>query len=132
MKRISLIAALLFGIFQLNYGQQVIKQGNGRILKSEIMKHAYENGRAVKPHESSRREKTLKTLPAPVSGLTSSCSCDIPLDGSFSYVQFDGFDFFCSGCPGYPPDYRNDDSYTATPINLPFSFCFYGTSFNQV
>src|SRR6185369_2565272 len=55
----------------------------------------------------------------------------IPLDETFSIVPFTGDDG-CAGCPGLPPDYRNDDSFTDPPIDLPFDFCFYGVPYNQV
>src|ERR1051326_5039401 len=61
----------------------------------------------------------------------SACSCIIPLDSTFSIVPFTGDDG-CNGCPGMPPQYRNDDSFTDPPIDLPFDFCFYGQTYNQV
>jgi PKD repeat protein len=60
------------------------------------------------------------------------CNCDVPLDGSFSIVPFNGDDGYCTGCPGTPPEYRNDDSFTKFPIHLPFNFCFYGQTVNWV
>jgi len=46
----------------------------------------------------------------------------IPLDGTFDIVPFSGYS---------APDYRNDDGYTEV-ISLPFNFCFYGDSFNEI
>jgi gliding motility-associated-like protein len=50
------------------------------------------------------------------------CDCMIPLDGTFNVVPFLG---------GTPPLYRNDDG-SSPLINLPFSFCLYGTQYNSV
>ena len=81
---------------------------------------------------SSAKRKLKVALNNPHTLATSGCNCDIPRDGSFSVVPFDGTDGSCGGCPGVPPDYRNDDSWTGTPIALPFNFCFYGNSYDSV
>jgi hypothetical protein len=47
---------------------------------------------------------------------SATCNCLIPLDTTFSVVPF-------FGC--YPPNYRNDDSYSNL-MTLPFSFNFFG------
>ncbi len=54
--------------------------------------------------------------------LSTQCDCLVPLDGSFSVAEFVG---------GSPPDYRNDDLSTAAKA-LPFTFCMYGTNYNQI
>lgn len=54
------------------------------------------------------------------------CNCLIPLDSTFQYVPMtQGPD------AGIPPYYRNNDAATP-PIKLPFTFCFYGQSFDTV
>lgn len=50
------------------------------------------------------------------------CNCLIPIDATFSVVPFS----FSQG-----PDYRNDDD-SSPQISLPFNFCFYGTTQNNV
>ena len=57
------------------------------------------------------------------------CNCWLERDGSWNVVPFDGSGG--SGGPGVPPDYRNDD-WSSAPIPLPFSFCFYGTSYSSI
>ncbi|MHB8401428.1 MAG: nidogen-like domain-containing protein [Bacteroidia bacterium] len=49
---------------------------------------------------------------------TSACNCWIPRDTSFHPVPFAGYS---------APNYSNDDGSTAA-INLPFSFCLYGST----
>lgn len=49
------------------------------------------------------------------------CACIQPIDETFSVVPFTG---------GVPPLYRNDDGYT-NQINLPFTFCLYGQTYNS-
>lgn len=49
------------------------------------------------------------------------CNCMIPLDSTFQVVPFQS---------SIAPDYRNDDDYTNL-INLPFNFCFYGSTLNS-
>ncbi len=49
------------------------------------------------------------------------CDCLVPLDGTFSVAEFTG---------GIAPDYRNDDGSTASKA-LPFTFCLYGTNYNN-
>jgi gliding motility-associated-like protein len=58
----------------------------------------------------------------PKSPASATCECMIPLDATFSAVDFSGYS---------PPDYRNDDGST-TAKTLPFTFCFYGTNYNDV
>lgn len=53
---------------------------------------------------------------------TNSCNCNVPVDPTFSVAPFSNSTF---------PDYRNDDGST-NAIALPFSFCFYGTTYNSV
>ncbi len=57
------------------------------------------------------------------------CNCMIPIDGSFTVAAFDGSGV--SGGPGVGPDYRNDD-WSTSQIMLPFTFCYFGQSFNSV
>ncbi|HRS39000.1 MAG TPA: hypothetical protein P5292_07445, partial [Bacteroidia bacterium] len=58
-----------------------------------------------------------------------SCNCWLPRDATWQIGQFDGSGG--SGGPGVAPEYRNDD-WTTPIINLPFNFCFYGTTVTQV
>lgn len=53
------------------------------------------------------------------------CKEFIPIDSTFDVVPF------LAGTLGPPPLYRNDDASTAK-ITIPFNFCFYGTSFNEL
>lgn len=53
---------------------------------------------------------------------STSCSCMVPLDGTFNVAEFSGYS---------APDYRNDDASTPAKT-LPFNFCLYGTNYNQL
>jgi hypothetical protein len=55
-------------------------------------------------------------------------TCWMSRDSSWQVVPLTGT--ACNGCPGIPPYYRNDDSYTNPAIALPFSFCVNGQSRN--
>jgi hypothetical protein len=50
------------------------------------------------------------------------CQCWVTRDSSFNIVPFTN---------GTPPEYRNDDGST-NAIQLPFTFCFYGTNVNTI
>ena len=50
------------------------------------------------------------------------CGCAVPFDSTFSVVPF---------LNSLPPEYRNDDSFTAK-LGLPFTFCFYGQNFDSL
>lgn len=54
------------------------------------------------------------------------CSCLIPLDSTFAVVPFNDVDSTFN-----PLDYRNDDGYTDL-IGLPFSFNFFGTTYDSL
>jgi hypothetical protein len=56
------------------------------------------------------------------------CNCMIPIDTTFTIVQFDGSGG--SGGPGVPPEYRNDD-WSSVQMMLPFTFCYFGQSYNS-
>jgi gliding motility-associated-like protein len=60
---------------------------------------------------------------------STTCQCWITRDTSFSIVPFDGSGG--SGGPGTPPNYDNDD-WSTNPITLPFNFCLYGSTYNQI
>ena len=53
---------------------------------------------------------------------TTQCNCMLPIDNTFNVAPFS----FYNG-----PEYRNDDGSTGQ-INLPFSFCLYGTNYNSL
>ena len=59
------------------------------------------------------------------------CNCWIPRDSTWAVVPFDVNGSGGSGGAGLPPDYRVDDWSTDT-ITLPFSFCYYNTSVNNI
>jgi hypothetical protein len=58
----------------------------------------------------------------PVSAQSTTCNCLIPLDTTFDVVPFSQYS---------APDYRNDDG-SSNAIALPFSFNFYGTTFDSL
>jgi hypothetical protein len=76
----------------------------------------------LKPQRNPSAQTNFRVTPQTPQTQSTLCNCWIPRDSSWSVVPFDGSP--CSGCPGSPPDFRNDDSYTSTPIALPFVFCF--------
>ena len=57
------------------------------------------------------------------------CDCMIPLDSTFFYVPFIDYGNSNGGVMG--PNNMNDDA-SSIPINLPFSFNFYGTPYNTI
>jgi hypothetical protein len=68
-------------------------------------------------------------LPTPGLFSQGTCNCGIPIDSSFHIVPMTQ-----GSAPkdqGTAPLYQNDDGSTL-PIKLPFTFCYYGQSFNTV
>lgn len=57
------------------------------------------------------------------------CECWIERDSTWNVVPFDGSGG--GGSPGVPPEYRNDDWCTPV-ISIPFNFCFYGLTYNEL
>lgn len=66
----------------------------------------------------------------PVKTFTDVCDCMIPLDSTFNYVPFVNYIGTTNGNV-IGPNNMNDDA-SSIPINLPFSFNFYGTAYNTV
>jgi hypothetical protein len=58
------------------------------------------------------------------------CSCMIPLDTTFAYVPFVSY-WSSPTTAVYGASGMNDDA-SSIPLNLPFSFNFYGVNYNQV
>ena len=72
---------------------------------------------------------TQLKITQPVStNTTSVCSCWQTRDNTWSVCPFNGSG--ASGGPGVAPLYRNDD-WSTSAINLPFSFCLYGTNYSS-
>ncbi len=61
---------------------------------------------------------------------SSICSCMIPLDTSFHYVPFVSY-WSDATTAVYGANYMNDDA-SSIPINLPFTFNFYGANHSTV
>ncbi len=57
------------------------------------------------------------------------CDCWKTRDASFTVYPFNND---ISGPVPTAPFYRNDDAYNTATINLPFNFCFYGTTVTQI
>ncbi|HXB41309.1 MAG TPA: nidogen-like domain-containing protein, partial [Bacteroidia bacterium] len=81
------------------------------------------------PNGGTTSFKISKTPKNKTSSTSSACNCWIKRDTTFSVVPFDGSGG--NGGPGLPPNYENDD-WSTNPITLPFSFCLYGTTYNQI
>src|SRR5689334_12187198 len=77
-----------------------------KLMKAAMMQAQRQNTPAQQSEPSSEKRLT-KVLSNPHTLTSNSCSCDIPLDSTFMPVPFTGTP--CSGCPGTPPLYRNDD-----------------------
>ncbi|MGZ4035398.1 MAG: nidogen-like domain-containing protein [Bacteroidia bacterium] len=91
---------------------ETLKQNN----QLDRTKHYYISAPGLSKKEIKPTKKAISKSPSSI------CSCLIALDSSFSVVPFTG---------GTPPDYRNDD-FSSDTIHLPFSFNFYGISYNAL
>lgn len=84
------------------------------------------SGQTVKPLDTPAHiqidKSASRSLSAGGGTGTESCNCFQTLDETYQVVPFDGYD---------APDYRNDDGSSAI-IDLPFSYCLYGDTYNQV
>jgi len=136
MKTLLLVFAILLGAIYYGSAQSLVVPLEPQNKTAEAERSKMEMAarmRAEKQNSAtqSSSERRLPQIPSnPHTQSIAGCGCDIPLDSTFSPVPFTGTGY--SGCPGLPPYYRNDDSYTATPIALPFTFCFYGHQYNSV
>ncbi len=109
------LAQLAIGPAHPNYDQLKaegkIPDNKGRFTKASRL---VEN-----PHLQLSQEQNLR-LP-----FFKACKELIPVDSSFLVVPF------LAGTLGPPPFYRNDDASTQV-IQIPFTFCFYGSSFTSL
>ena len=71
----------------------------------------------------------VRTNTSNKSSRTNACDCWQTVDNTWSVCPFDGSGG--NGGPGTAPLYQNDD-WTTPLINLPFTFCFYGTNYNSL
>jgi hypothetical protein len=94
--------------------EQLKKEGK---LKQSMIRKGDTNGLVITPNVQ-RNISGVNQM----SSVHALCSCMIPLDTSFQIVPFTN---------GTGPEYRNDDG-SSPLINLPFSFCLYGVTYNSV
>src|SRR5205085_7255557 len=78
-----------------------------------------------------------RSNPLPIVQSAANCDCWLVRDATWAIVPMTGTVYPQtgaprSGCPGSPPNYRNDDSYTPVPVALPFSFCLRNVTRNRV
>lgn len=76
----------------------------------------------VSPFRQVHTSQPVSRYSGPQQTQSTTCNCMIPLDTTFSVVPFQN---------AVAPDYRNDD-FSTTAISLPFSFNFYGTTYNSL
>ena len=120
-KSLAFLLFLLPLLFVAQPTTKKLKEFNDLKLKGKLTgKESIQN-----PFGNSSQLKVTQ----PVSTLTTSvCSCWQTRDNTWSVCPFNGSG--ASGGPGVAPLYRNDDWSTAA-INLPFSFCLYGTNYTS-
>ncbi len=75
----------------------------------------------ITQEDVNNQNKTLVIHGNPSQILNTQCDCLVPLDTTFHVAEF---------TIGTPPQYRNDDGSTAAKA-IPFTFCMYGTNYNQ-
>jgi len=133
----TLLLALLLitaGAMGQTPAEKVRAQKESRQLEKQKQEGTLDLKKYDKPHTRTQVLQNTDARHYPVTNSVATvaalCKCDVPQDTSFVPVPFDGTG--CSGTPGVPPEYRNDDGFTATPIALPFNFEFYGTTYNSV
>ena len=128
MKKVLLISFLVTSIVIQGFSQSkiIMPSSQYEILKSKgQLKQGVEYVPISENHPSSVSSKVTKEHLDRMnykSVNTTSCSCLVPIDGTFSVAEFVGYT---------PPDYRNDDASTALKA-LPFTFCMYGSNYNSV
>ncbi len=74
---------------------------------------------------TTKAKETISTMKQPHPKSSANCSCliqGVETDPTYSVAEFVGYT---------APDYRNDDASTAIKT-IPFNFCLYGTSYNQL
>lgn len=121
MKQILLFSSLFIASFAS--AQQAISLQDYEQLKSAGQLNPTGRYIIVNPDLQARTAETSVSRYAGPSQVQSTiCNCMIPLDTTFSVVPFAG---------SIPPDYRNDDG--SSPLTaLPFSFNFFGTTYNSI
>lgn len=129
MKKLSLLIFTLFSA-QLLFSQSKVllpQQAYDEMKKKGELKTGVEyviinkNANVATPQVPVTKEH-LDKMNYKSAGGASGCSCMVPLDGTFSVAEFQGYT---------APDYRNDDGSTAAKT-IPFNFCLYGTNYTQL
>ncbi len=128
MKKVLLISFLITSLVIQGFSQSkiIMPSSQYEILKSKgQLKQGVEYVPISENHPSSVSSKVTKEHLDRMnykSVNTTSCSCLVPIDGTFSVAEFSGYT---------PPDYRNDDA--STPLKaIPFTFCMYGTNYTSL
>lgn len=121
MKNIALITIFLF------HAGTAFSQVMNPVQWDSLKSNGQLDGKAVSSASVSRNSITgpmpyRVANPAPVQPALTTCACWQERDSLWNPAPMSG---------GSPPEYRNDDGSTAV-INLPFTFCLYGTNWTQV
>lgn len=129
MKKLFLLIACSFGIAATSQNNINILHSTYSILKQngalDVTKN-YIFTDAVAPLGSNLKYKETNVDRTP----STICSCMIPLDSTFAYVPFVSY-WSDATTAVYGANFMNDDA-SSTPINLPFTFNFYGANHSTV
>lgn len=119
MKHVLLFSTLL--ISTIASSQQTISLQNYEQMKANGGLNKNVNYLIVQPNKQIRSSFATR-YSGPMQTQSTVCNCLIPLDTTFDVVPFN---------IGTPPDYRNDDG-SSNFITIPFSFNFFGTSYDSL
>ncbi len=106
-------------IFTTPQNYQILKQ-NGQLKPKARYEFLTTGSSNLSNAQPNVKNNTSSFTPSAAKTTTnSSCQCMVSVDPTFTIVPMSN---------SFPPDYRNDDDYSAS-IPLGFNFCFYGTSY---
>src|SRR5665213_1879420 len=125
-KSLALLGIILFcagANAQTNTQQKVISPQQWDEMKmAGTLNNTYTTWDAKSTHPEFHPQVQASTHIAKGEKSLDVCSCFQTLDSTWAVVPFNGYT---------APDYRNDDG--SSPLTtIPFNFCFYGGSYNQV
>ncbi len=122
MKKLIFIYFTFISIIALSQQIEVLRQQNYDYQKMQRSLNPKNKYQIIPNIHDIKHTNVNSSQPKIATTTTGACSCLLPVDNTYSVVPFSN---------GFAPDYRCDDG-SSPIITLPFSFVFYGTTYNSL